>query len=126
MAIRCFKLAALYLILGMTLGAVMGATKLFAYAPVHAHINLLGWVSLTLAGLLFTRFPHLAKTRLAAAFFWIYNIAVPVSMVLLALEVSGHTGVETALGISSAGIWVGGVCLSFNLLLNLHSSDISA
>lgn len=125
MAIRCFKLAALYLILGMSMGVVMGATQKFTLAPVHAHINLLGWTLLMIAGLLFTRFPHLTTTRLAKTFFWVFNIAVPISMVLLAMEVTGHPEVGPFLGIASTGIWVGGVCLALNILLNLRASDLA-
>lgn len=68
MAIRCFKLAGLYLIAGMSLGAAMGAAHQFTLAPVHAHLNLLGWTLLALVGLIVARFPHLGETRLASAF----------------------------------------------------------
>lgn len=126
MAIRCFKLAGLYLIAGMSLGVFMGATQRFNYAPVHAHINLLGWTLLALAGLIFARLPQLAETRLAKAFFWIYNVAVPLSMIALAIELSGNTAIAPVLGITSVGIWLGGVCFALNLLLNLRGEDLQA
>lgn len=126
MAIRCFKLAGVYLITGMTLGAVMGATHQFALAPVHAHINLLGWTLLALVGLIVARFPHLGETRLATAFFWIYNLSLPVSMALLAGLQTGHTQLEPALGISSAGMWLGGLLWMGNLLLNLKPAHLQA
>lgn len=125
MAIRCFKLAALYLLLGLTLGVFMGATRQFALMPVHAHINLLGWTLLLLAGLLFARFPQLAATRLAQAFFWIFNISVPISMLLLAFELTGHPGVGPFLGVASMGMWLGGVCLALNILSNLRQADLA-
>jgi Protein of unknown function (DUF2871) len=125
-AIRCFKLAALYLILGMSLGVYMGATHQFILSPVHAHINLLGWVCLLLAGLLFTRFPHLAATRLAQVFFWVFNISLPISMLLLALVQTGNLALAPVLGMSSVAVWVGGVSLALNVLLNLKAADISA
>lgn len=125
LAIRCFKIAALYLITGLSLGVYMGATKQFGFAPLHAHINLLGWTLLALAGLIFTRLPALAETRLAHSFFWVYNLSVPVSMVLLAALLSGHKGVDQALGISSVGMWLGGVLFALNLLVNLRMEDIN-
>lgn len=126
MAIRCFKLAGLYLITGMTLGVAMGATHRFTLAPVHAHINLLGWTLLALAGLILTRFPHLTKTRLAQGFFWIYNLALPLSMALLAAVLSGMTQLEPALGIASIGMWLGGFLFVLNLLLHLRPEDLLA
>ena len=126
MALRCFKLAGLYLIAGMSLGVFMGATRQFNLAPVHAHINLLGWTLLALVGLIFTRLPRLAETKLAKAFFWIYNIAVPISMLLLAAVVMGKQGLDALLGVTSAGIWVGGVCFALNLIFNLRIDDITA
>jgi hypothetical protein len=38
-------------IVGMALGMVMGMQQDFTLAPVHAHINLVGWVTLVLFGL---------------------------------------------------------------------------
>ena len=39
--------------LGVAMGVAMGVTHRFEYAPVHAHINLLGWVSLGLFALIY-------------------------------------------------------------------------
>jgi len=38
-------------LVGLTLGIVMGISQDFAFAPVHAHLNLVGWVTLVLFGL---------------------------------------------------------------------------
>lgn len=126
MAIRCFKLAGLYLLIGMSLGAFMGATHQFTLAPVHAHINLLGWTLLALVGLIVARFPHLGETRLATAFFWVYNLSLPLSMGLLAALQSGHTQLEPALGMASSGMWLGGLLWMLNLLLNLQPANLQA
>jgi hypothetical protein len=47
----CFIVAALSALCGMTLGTVMGLSHDFTLLPVHAHLNLLGWVSMMLFGL---------------------------------------------------------------------------
>ena len=47
----CFVIAALSALCGMTLGTVMGLSHDFTLLPVHAHLNLLGWVSMMLFGL---------------------------------------------------------------------------
>ncbi|WP_165943524.1 hypothetical protein [Roseicella aquatilis] len=43
--------AALCLVIGVTMGIAMGIAHDFHLAPVHAHLNLLGWTSLALMGL---------------------------------------------------------------------------
>ena len=40
-------LGAFYLVVGMVLGIVMGIQQDFALAPVHAHINLVGFMQRT-------------------------------------------------------------------------------
>ena len=121
MGIRLVKLAVIYWIIGMALGAYMGATNDFTYRPVHAHINLLGWASLCLTGLVFHAFPELAKAASAKIFFWLYNIAVPVTLVLLAAFYSGHPEVDPALGASSMLIVVAGALFAWTVLIRLRS-----
>jgi len=68
-AFLCF--AVLFAMVGMSLGLWMGAHEDFTLAPVHAHINLLGWVTMFLAGLFYNAFPEragiLARIHLALA-----------------------------------------------------------
>lgn len=45
-----FSVAAVCGLSGMVMGVVMGATGAFALSPAHAHLNLLGWVTLALMG----------------------------------------------------------------------------
>lgn len=53
----CFILGAAAALVGMTMGIVMGATQDFTLAPAHAHLNLLGWVTMTLYGLYYRGVP---------------------------------------------------------------------
>jgi hypothetical protein len=57
--------AVLYLGVGEAMGTWMGITEDFALAPVHAHVNLLGWATLALFGLAYRAYPALAASRLA-------------------------------------------------------------
>ena len=50
---------------GMTLGIVMGIRQDFTLAPVHAHINLLGFVTLFLSALYYRAVPEAAKLPIA-------------------------------------------------------------
>ena len=47
----CFVVAALAALGGMSLGIFMGIAQDFTLAPAHAHLNLLGWVTMALYGL---------------------------------------------------------------------------
>ena len=65
MAQRFLKIAVVYLFLGVLLGITMGITQNFVLVPVHAHIGLLGWATLALAGVIYHLHPAAGKTRLA-------------------------------------------------------------
>lgn len=55
--------AAACLVAGVALGLAMGIAHDFHLAPVHAHINLVGWASLALMGLTYRAFPELSARR---------------------------------------------------------------
>ena len=59
------SLAALSLTVGVGLGISMAATHDHQLVPVHAHMNLVGWASLALFGLLYRAYPELAEGWLA-------------------------------------------------------------
>ena len=72
---RSFVVSGIVLgIIGMLLGIHMGIGQDFALAPVHAHINLVGWVSLMLFGLAYRT--GIAKSdRWATVHFWVALLA---------------------------------------------------
>ncbi len=47
----CFVYATCCIVVGMSLGIQMGIAQDFSLAPAHAHLNLVGWVSVFLIGL---------------------------------------------------------------------------
>ena len=58
-------LAGVLLIVGLGLGIGMGIAHDFQLAPVHAHINLVGFVALAIFGLTYKAYPVLGASRLA-------------------------------------------------------------
>jgi hypothetical protein len=50
---RFFIAGIIFVLLGMLLGIWMGINENFTYAPVHAHLNLLGWATMFLYGLFY-------------------------------------------------------------------------
>lgn len=61
LAYRFFIVAVLFALTGMSLGTYMGMAQDFLYAPVHAHINLVGFVALFLFGLYYRAEPANAE-----------------------------------------------------------------
>jgi len=113
------RLAVLYLVVGVGLGLYMAASKDHSMFPLHAHLNLLGWVTLALFGLFYRFVPAAAATRLAKLHFWIYVPAQFVQMVLLAMVMSGTTAVEPALG--AVSMLVGAAIVLFATVVWRHT-----
>src|ERR1035437_4366581 len=113
------KAAAIYFVLGVSLGIYMGASGDHMLFPVHAHINLLGWASLALIGLIYREFPNLANTRLAKAQFWLHNLGLPVLMVTVAGLLRGNTALGPVVGVAAAVVGLSVVLFALNLFRNL-------
>ena len=122
MGLRLLKIAVVYLLVGALLGLVMGISGKFTLAPVHAHLGLLGWASLALAGLIYHLYPAASATRLAKLHFWLHNLGLPVFMAGLAYMLG--MGDERALPLVAGGattVLVGLVLFAANVLLNVHA-----
>ena len=87
---RGFLIAgAIYLLVGIGFGMYMGGSKDFTLAPVHAHINLLGFTLMTIFGLAYRLIPNLAVNSLGTAHFWLHQIGTFVTLLALFLLISG-------------------------------------
>lgn len=115
------KIASVYIVLGICLGIYMGVNENFTLRPVHAHINLLGWVALTLFGLIYHQFPNIANTKLAKIQFWLHNIGLPFQMLLLAVLLNGNTAIAPVLGIADMVVGLSVVLFMVNVLKNLKN-----
>ena len=103
---RFLQLGVLFALIGMGLGVWMGGTQNLQLAPVHAHINLLGWVSMLLYGLVYRVVPKAAEGRLPAVHFWLTLLSVLAMIPLLSLELMGNQGVGPLLGVDMAALWL--------------------
>jgi hypothetical protein len=120
------KLAITYLIIGVGLGIVMGATRNFTLTPVHAHINLLGWATMALAGLIYTVFPAAGNSRLAKFHFWLINLSMPVMIGALSMLLLGNPGVEPVLAVSEIVAAASILCFAANIYLNVGKAAQAA
>jgi len=92
-SIKYLLVASTYGLCGMLLGIIMGAKEDFTLAPVHAHLNLLGWIAITLYGLTYQAFPKMAENKLASIQFYTVNTGVILLIPSLALLLLGNKGV---------------------------------
>jgi hypothetical protein len=110
-------LAALCLLVGLALGIGMGIAHNFQLAPVHAHLNLVGFVLPSIFGLTYRAYPMLARSRLALPHLALSGVGAVV------LPFGIHIAVTQsfpAIAIAGAFIVFGGVAAFFaNLVVNL-------
>lgn len=111
-----FRLAVVYFTIAVIIGVGMGATGNLALYSVHSHLNLLGWESLALIGLIYRHLPDIAGNRLAVTQFWLHNIGLPVMMLALAAKGLGDTRMEPVLAVSSSVVAVAVVLFAVNVL----------
>ena len=78
------KMSLIYLVIGVTVGWLILLFPGWAgvYFPIHAHINLLGFVSMMIFGIGYHVFPRfsgrpLYSEKLATAHFWLANVGLP-------------------------------------------------
>jgi hypothetical protein len=115
------KLSVIYLIIGIGMGIAMGASQNFTLRPVHAHVNLLGWTTMALAGLIYSVFPKAGESVLARVHFWLLNLALPVMMGALAAVLFGQTGVVPVLAVAEIVGALGIAAFAANLFMNLKA-----
>ena len=116
-------MAVIYFVVGVALGNVMGATHDFTYRSVHAHINLLGWVSMLGVGLMLRIYADQMRSSLARFQFWLHQLAMPVMIVSLAAVVKGNQAFGPALGLASLAFGISAVLLMVNVWVSLRRAD---
>ena len=116
------RLAVIYLVIGVFLGMWMGITQLFDYAPAHAHINLLGWATLALAGVIYTLFPRAGNNRLAIVHFWLHNIGLPIFVIALVCLPTMGAKVEPLISTGAVIAILGILIFAINVLVNVRRS----
>lgn len=106
------RLAALWFLTGVAFGIGMAASHDHGMFPVHAHINLLGWVSMALFAAFYRVWPQAAAAPLARWHFWLYVPAHLVMMVTLALLYRGVSAVEPVVAVASIVVALGALCFA--------------
>ena len=97
----CFLAAVLAAIAGMLWGLDMAISENHAALPAHAHLNLLGWVSLFLFGIFYRLHPLLDATKIALVQVWVWIIGTIVMAVGVGLVSTGTTSAEPIAAVGS-------------------------
>lgn len=82
-------MGAIYLVVGIVFGSYMGGSGDHSLAPVHAHINLLGFTLMTVFGIGYRLVPGLADGTLPKVHFWLHQVGSLFLLLGLYLMMSG-------------------------------------
>jgi hypothetical protein len=100
-SVLSFRAAVVMVVAGMIWGIAMGISEDHSTFPAHAHLNLLGWVSLFLFGIYYHLHPSLDRNRLASVQVWVWIAATIVLSIGVALVHSGRTIGDPIAAVSS-------------------------
>ena len=95
------RAATIYALLGMALGNYMGASHDHSQMPTHAHLLLLGWVSMAIYGLFYRGLGTAAASKLMQVHKWLAHISLIGLAGGLYVMFAGYAGIEPLVGIAS-------------------------
>ncbi|WP_313892416.1 cytochrome-c oxidase [Psychrobacillus sp.] len=123
MGIKLIKISVVYFAIGVLLGMYMSMAHDYALKGVHVHINLLGWASFALSGIIYHIFPRTGRHGLAKWHFWTGNIGLPVMMIgLAALILTGAGQLAIAVSIGATLVVISVILFAINILMNLQTA----
>lgn len=127
MGVYWIRVAVFYFLFGIAIGLFMSATIQLNWAAAHAHVNLVGWVSGAIIGLVYCVFPKAGNSNIGKASFWTFNIGLPfllLSMFMVqipAVRGMAHTFTFTGGGVMTLGV----ILFAINVFINVKPSDVS-
>lgn len=120
MGVKFIKVSVIYFFIGIALGIYMGVADLFQFSSAHAHINLLGWVSFAVMGLIYHVFPSAGENTLAKIHFLFMMIGVPLLSFAMILFGLGQFQIGGPLsGIGGILIFIGAILFVINIIKNV-------
>jgi len=119
MGIRLIQISAVYFVIGVGFGLYMSMAHSYEFVGVHAHVNLLGWLSLAVIGAIYSIYPELAATKLAKTHFWLHNIALPVMMIGLFFLILGQESLVPVVATGGTVMVLAIILFALNVLMNM-------
>ena len=121
MGIKFIKVSVVYFVFGVLLGMYMSMQHDYALTGVHVHINLLGWASFALAGIIYYLFPKAGNHTLAKVHFWVANIGLPLMMGGLAtLLISESEQATIFISLGATLVVISTILFAYNVLMNVR------
>ncbi|MEF2966769.1 cytochrome-c oxidase [Paenibacillus sp. M1] len=114
------KVSVVYFVIGVLLGMYMSMAHDYTLASVHVHVNLLGWASFALAGIIYWLFPKAGASLLGKIQFWTYTIGLPIMMIGLAFVLEGKASFEAIIPIGATLVVVSVILFAINVLINVR------
>ncbi len=121
MGVPFIKVSVIYFFIGVSLGFYMGVTDSFQFTSAHAHVNLLGWVSLAVSGVIYQIFPVAGNHRLADYHFWLMMAGVPLLFFAMICFGLGQSDIgEPVSGLGGLLMIMGVVVFMVNVIKNVN------
>lgn len=99
------RLGVIAVLVGVSLGIWMGASQNFTLRPVHAHINLIGWASMMLFGLVYRAIPEAAQGWMPKVHFGLAAVGFLIMMPSLTLMLLGNLALAPFLVLSEVMVF---------------------
>lgn len=116
------RLAGIYALAGMSLGMWMAISGDHGQYPTHAHINLVGWVSFAVYGLVYRAYPAAAQSPLARWHFGLANLGAILLVTGVAGILAGHQGFEPVAGLGGSVSLLGAAVFTTILFRRIGTS----
>ncbi|WP_156856214.1 hypothetical protein [Oceanobacillus sp. AG] len=125
MGAKWIKIAALYFIIGIGFGLFALYTIQLQWGATHAHINVVGWLSTGLIGVIYSVYPKAGNSQLGKLQFWLHQIGLPfllIGMMMIYLDVPP---IVLEIFVSGGGVafLISVVLFIINLFQNVHASE---
>jgi peptidoglycan/LPS O-acetylase OafA/YrhL len=108
-----FRTAVVFAIVGICMGIGMAMSQNHSISPAHAHLNLLGWVSLFLIGVFYRLHPALDASRLAFVQVCLWIAGTVVLTVGVTALYAGYPSADPIAAIGSLIILAGVLLFAF-------------
>ncbi len=124
MGAKWIKISVLYLIVGIAFGLFMHYAFDLRWGATHAHINVVGWLTTGLIGVIYSLYPRAGNSGIGVAQFWTYNIGLPVLLFGMGY-IQIDPGLLMEITVSGGGILVAisVLLLIVNVFTNIRSED---
>lgn len=121
---RWIKIAALYLLFGIGVGIFMSSTFQLNWASAHAHVNLAGWATTAIMGVVYCIYPNAGNNTLGKWHFWLHHIGLPFFLLSTFLvQVPGMLGIAHVFTFGGAGLFgLGLIIFIVNLFINVSET----